>query len=883
MNMIENYWKLQKEYEKEYGEKTIILIEKGSFLECYATEEIGGAKTLAKTLNMILTKSNKNQPLSLSNPYMAGFPKSVKDKHISLLSSNGMTVVYVEQIWDEYKQEVKKREVTRVITPGTYIEDPPDDDSYMISCICVIKEKTGISMIDLSTNEVFLIDVNSKEDLHRMMETFRPYETIILSNEQNLEMNMTNNVTYKNIKDNEHYTKNEYQQQVINKVYENKYENEILNSVNQVTKTSFICLLDFIWKCHPTSITSLSTPIIKNDESIMKLHNTAIEQLNLYNKKQSNGINCLFDVINKTSTSMGRRYLKQVMLSPWTDVKTINTIYDEIEKLNSMWESMEDKLKQIPDIERMVKKMIMGTMNVHELNSFKTSFDVLKDLASMLKDDLKLEIINRLKNTLENIFNFHNQIFNKEVNEQLFDLHLQISECRTKIEETTYKYGNLLKIPQNSFKLDHTDKDGYFITTTLKRGEALKKISKDIILKKLTSSCKISTTVLDENCHLLSKLEQRYKKEFSEELKRQLKCFHDKNNQTLNTIIVYVKHCDFIKSMIKVSKMYGYEKPIIHECNYAYLKAYDLRHPIIERLQNECEYVPNDVMYNETEKGTLLYGVNGAGKSSYGKSIALCLILAQMGSYVPARYFEYSPYTQLFVRLNCDDNIYKGLSSFGVEMTELKSIIRCADAKSIVIGDELCKGTEDTSAVSLVASSVKWLLDHNVTFLFCTHLHKLPQISYLNDDRLKIKHIKSNYNKNLKTIVFERKISEGQGDSLYGIEIAKRILDCPEITNRAMVTRNTLTNRSNEIISTNKSKYNSKLYMNQCEKCSTSKTLHTHHIIYQSEFKNETHNTNKNTKSNLMVLCQKCHEDLHNGNFSIKTLDVDGKRKIIFE
>jgi len=297
-----------------------------------------------------------------------------------------------------------------------------------------------------------------------------------------------------------------------------------------------------------------------------------------------------------------------------------------------------------------------------------------------------------------------------------------------------------------------------------------------------------------------------------------------------------------------------------------------MRHAIIECLDTDCDYVPNDITIDNENTGILLYGVNGSGKSCYSKAIGLCIVLAQSGHYVPCSSFNYSPFTKLYTRITGDDNIFKGHSSFFVEMSELKSILNYADSKSIVIGDEVCKGTEDVSAVAIVGTTIKHLIENQTKFIFATHLHKLPYISLLKgESRLKIKHITVEFDE---STIFTRKLKDGTGDLLYGLEIAHSILRNESFHKRAFSLRNELLNKSSKLVADKKSKYNGQLYINHCQICGDKDDLEAHHIIFQSKSK-----IRKDRKSNLVVLCSTHHDKVHSNNLIVEgwRSTTDGK------
>lgn len=901
---LQTYWRLQTEYENKYGSECIVLIQKGTFYECYATETKGKAKELSKYLNIMLTKANKNKPLSESNPYMSGIQCSLISKHLGVLSSIGVITVLVDQIWDEQNKSIEYRKVSRIITPGTYIDEQVTDDSINISCIYIeSNHEIGVAMIDISIGMVSVMNYTNYSDVNRHIESFEPREIIILLNENTIneygecfENNI--NTTVKSICDERQYINQEYQNHIFRKVY--GCDSTLLN----IEQWSKICIplsyvLNHIWACYPSSLENLQKPKIYMDDKILVLHNTAVNQLNLLTtQKKTKKVSSLFDVINKTSTSMGSRKLKELMLMPITDCDELENRYDDITKMIPYVEEVEDKLKGIQDVERMLNKMGLGTMKFNEVMCMYDNCNKLLNLFNYMNEDDYTEFMSRIKSTFEKIYDFETECFCKGVNEKLDEYYVKWKTPLRDLEiylNSFDKFCKGISSQKNAaddklwYNIDNNEKDGYFVSTTPKRADTIakcKNIGEKIeIYKRQTTSCRIGSYKISDYIQKSNRYKISYDNEYKEQWKLSLSELYNKIKDVMVSIISRVKTIDVTKSLAKVSKMYGYTRPVINRTENSCVYATNLRHAIVERLDNHCSYVGNDVVFDDNNKGLLLYGMNSSGKSTYGKSIALSLILAQMGGFVPADSFELSPFTQIFVRINSDDNLFKGLSSFAVEMNELSHIIHAANKKSIVISDELCKGTEDTSATSIVASTALWMLNNDITFVCATHLHKLANIECLSQhNKLRIKHLKSEYKKELNKIVFSRKLEDGQGSSIYGIEIASHILNFPKVTTHAMKIRNELIGRSNSLVATKKSRYNAKVFVSECEHCKSTKNVDVHHIKEQQDYKGKIiiDTTLMNNKSNLMMLCKNCHNDIHHNRLTIDVHDSFGERIITF-
>jgi DNA mismatch repair protein MutS len=313
----------------------------------------------------------------------------------------------------------------------------------------------------------------------------------------------------------------------------------------------------------------------------------------------------------------------------------------------------------------------------------------------------------------------------------------------------------------------------------------------------------------------------------------------------------------------------------------SYFKTKQMRHPLIELIHEKVIYVDNDVeLLKEKDEclGILLMGLNGVGKSSMAKAIGCNIVMAQMGMFVAAKEFEYYPYTKIFTRINGDDNIFKGMSSFVVEMNELRSILKYSDERSIVLGDEVCKGTEETSALSIVSSTIQRFSERDVNFIMATHFHKLHEMEEIQElTNVRFKHLSVEYDREGDRIIYGRKLMDGPGDTLYGLEIAQFLIKDEDFIKKARKIRDKLICQSEKIIEDKRSNYHKELVMDCCMICKKNgmeTQLHTHHLKEQSEFEEEglmnIDGIRKNQLGNLVVLCEEHHEETHHGRLKIE-------------
>jgi DNA mismatch repair protein MutS len=289
----------------------------------------------------------------------------------------------------------------------------------------------------------------------------------------------------------------------------------------------------------------------------------------------------------------------------------------------------------------------------------------------------------------------------------------------------------------------------------------------------------------------------------------------------------------------------------------------------------------------------MLYGLNSSGKSSLMKSIAISTIMAQAGLFVPASSFKTSIFKTMMCRISANDNLQRGLSSFSMEMGEINSILKRSDNKTLVICDEILKSTEHISGVSLVAATLMKLEKLKCMAVVTTHMHELMNLDEIKAIKsLKAFHIHVSYDVKTDSLIYDRKLCDGSGKSLYGIEVGKYMIKDNEFIEDAVKIKNKLLEQHNSIISGKKSHFNSNVYMYECAICQTSDhlsltNLETHHIIEQHKF-NENKTTNakpglkKDDSSNLVVLCSKCHDAIHNGEINIeKYVKTSRGKKIV--
>ena len=365
---------------------------------------------------------------------------------------------------------------------------------------------------------------------------------------------------------------------------------------------------------------------------------------------------------------------------------------------------------------------------------------------------------------------------------------------------------------------------------------------------------------------------------------------------------------DLIHSYALVSHKYNYYKPILDTSDgSSYFEIVDLRNPLIERLIDGI-YVTNNLSLgrgnvNENRSnGMILYSLNMAGKSSLIKAVVLNIILAQIGCFTACN-LKYKPYSKIITRLSSNDNLFQGYSTFEIEMMELRTILRNSNENTLVLGNELAAGSDITCATGITASAILSLIDINATYIFASHIHdvvKLPHISKIPTEKLKISHLTVTKDEKLNELIYERKLRDGQGPSVYGILVTEALGLPQNFINKAYEIVNYLLGTNNEVINLKPSRYNSSTYIDSCGICGkTQGVLHQHHLIEQkyaddkglvskmsiSDSGNKEYigSLHKNSPDNLIVLCQECHNELHINHKELEILTISNGKIIRFK
>lgn len=930
---IDEYLNYQTEAEKKYGENTIVFYENGTFYEIYGVdndvEKVGQPKRISELLNIAITRKNKKiLENSRKNPLMVGVPTAHSEKYIKVLIQNGMTIVFVEQTT---KPPNPDRALTRVISPSTYLsDDTKNDNNYVLAIYLeVVKNRDGrqnlgcgLCAIDITVGDVKYYEYNNTdfkivyEEIFRFMESLAPKEIIF-----NLENCC---IPFKEIQDNleiyrypyyirdlaKDYSKLGYQNSLLKKTFEIESPItaiEYLNLESQLLSIMAIMLaIDFIQEHDERILRHLHAPKEWEEKKHLILNNNTLYQLNIVRDGISTGnIRSLFDIMNQTKTIIGKRSLKNWLMNPIVNAVILSKKYDILERIigGKLWDRYDASLEFVIDLERFFRKMSIGYLMPHEMSGFEPTLDAIKRMIEMAEEDFAEEDNNwcdifRISETArigflefyENYYktfdvqlmgtfclnDINQSFFNEGMIPELDEIQKLIGEQRKYFEKEAEKLSLMVDGKStDAVKFDHNERDGYFLRTTSKRGEILAKKVGGGYSTRLTGAnvCRVSSDKLETANLILQDAEFDIQTKVKDYFIKWCESQYMQYHESLCEIIRFISTVDMSMCLGKISLANNYRRPIIGEAEDhdggSFVQFEGLRHPIIEKINQEILYVPNDITIQR--EGILLYGLNGGGKSSLLKAVGLAVVMAQMGCFVPAERMVYYPFKTLYTRILGNDNIFRGLSSFALEMTELRSILRDSNKNSLILGDEICRGTEIYSALSIVSSAVSILCKRRTNFLFATHLHKLHEIDIIREAK-NLRHFYIDLQFSEGKIVFGRKIFEGIGEKLYGIEVAEYIIDNEEFQRLATKTRRQLLDEPRSDSAPKSSTYNSATYVEECAICGAKGgQLDVHHIHSQkyADCNDTIEYFNKNHGGNLVVLCVDHHNQVHKGEIVV--------------
>jgi len=895
MGRLEEYLNYYTESIKKYGEKTAVLYQCGNFYEMYGinneTEQQGNVEEVANILNIQLTRTDKSiLENNRKNPLFAGFNLLSLDKFVKILMDNGYTAVIINQDKTE-KPGIIVRQIDNVYSPGTYL-DYTNIENYFVS-IFINKYEIGLCAYDIGIGKIYIYNIyqhSEIDDCYRFLQTFKPREVLItfskdiendILKDYKEYFDLGPNVIFHNIQYIKDYENIKFQNEFLKQFYNTGFLDpiEFLNiELYSAAITAYCILLIYCKDQNKSLLNNLQDLEIKiwSNNSNLILENNAINQLNLKE---------IFDMLNKTKTKMGSRLLKERLYNPIYDVKILNERYDNITRFMTHYEKIKPMFKSIGDLTKTHQKIGLNKLKINEvfdlIDNYQQSIIIIEYVISnkLLNED---NINIKLYNNFIEYYNFLTKVISKKqdnpfteyYNPEIFLYENKIANNLELLKKITSQLSTFISSKPGANEFISIDKNtdlGYFFQLTPARFEILKKCFKPFTIdlisvkledfsvsKKSSSNVKLYNGciqdinfILEEDIQKMTDLIAKTYEKFILDVK--------KYKESYNYITDLIAEIDLYTTIAQLSIQYKYVKPIIIDENKSCFKADNLRHPLIEQQDRKSKYIPFSIYLEES--GVLLYGINSSGKSSTMKAVGLAVIMAQSGFFVAADKLEIGLYHNLMTRILNSDNIFKGLSSFAVEMIELRSIISRMSKNSLILGDEICHGTETNSAVSIITASIILLSQNNASFIFATHLHKLSEIDEITKlSNVKQFHLTVSCDEITGEMVYDRKIKPGPGDSNYGIEVAKFLKLSPDLISIATQVRNKYFTKKIQLKS---SKYNKGAIMQDCAICGDP-GIDMHHIYHQAETINDyVDGMYIHDKKNLVSLCSKHHEMVH--------------------
>nr|ADJ53919.1 MutS-like protein [Pseudochrysogorgia bellona]ADJ53920.1 MutS-like protein [Pseudochrysogorgia bellona] len=693
---------------------------------------------------------------------------------------------------------------------------------------------------------------------------------------------------------NEEWFNKNYQEYTLSKIFQSTWTED----VNQANIISLLGTLQFIKDRNPNLIKNLQLPECHN--SVVSplnliLCNRAEYQLDLLPKKGRLG--GLLNLVDYCSTAMGKRLLKFRLLNPITDYSELNLRYEEIATFKQLLDKQlfdNSELKQIKDLSSLHRQWVIcassdTTLPPKKLSQIYHSYLSANKLIGSLLPLLRLppSVGPQLESLIGEIGLFF-QVDNllgdfKDIlqpTDNLTNLLVQRQTLKAQLTEWAEQTSNIVFQDTTSIKAEHFSKEGYAFSILSKKLVKLERYLVNplvtdppiIILGKRGSHHLITSPAILKVSVEFNLLEEQINIYIKQTYNGELKRLYFSYSELFLPLENMISRLDVALSGAIVSTKFNYTRPCLLKTTpkaKGLIETVNLRHPLIEQLNTQEECVAHDISLED--KGMLIFSVNGAGKSTLLRAIGVNVILAQAGMYVAADSFKLRPYHYLITRILGGDDLHKGQGTFEVEMRDLSTILKLANYNSLILGDEICHGTEVSSGLAILAATIERLTAARTSFVLSTHLH---QICSVIDLPVRCYHLSVIQREDL-GVIYERKLKPGPGPSQYGIEVMGHIINDREFYTNALKYRKLINWKSpslrprskyNSLTVFRPSKYNSKVFIDSCEICGAPAEA-IHHI--KPKRLSGGHPFNLNRRSNLVPVCSSCHLDIHRNKISI--------------
>lgn len=770
-------------FRKTHPDSTI-LFQMGDFYELFNEDAI----EISKVLDIRLTSRGKDDK---AHP-LAGFPLKALKNYLPRLVDAGYKVVLVEQEETQSSKTLFERSITRIVTSGTITDVDLLEKKQSNYLMAVSKfEKYGYACVDISTGEFFIGEVDLESQLLDEIVKYNPVE-ILLEEQINLalESKLNRIISNSRVRSIEEH----------NFSIETAYD-ELIRMFNVANLRGFGCeehkigiatagaILNYLKMnlVRTDNIKSIRTTITSNSLTIDSIARKNLElEKNLRDGTENE---TLLWVLDRTVTAFGARYLRMWLREPLIEVDEINKRLDSVEEINNkalLKTNLRETLEKFIDLERMYTKIIYRRVNANDLLGLKESLEripiIKNDIKSMESELLKeinkeifesrqvIDLIEKSISANRIIGNIRSTIkpgYNEELDE-LCSLLLEGSSWMNEFEEREKKRIEKLASSQNKkalgIKVGYTPAHGHFIEVSNKTP-----VPDDYnIYRALKNSTRYRTQELEERANKLMNAEEQItvleKKLFNEIIEIIAESAEEIKKTAKNLAIL-----DILTTFSEIAEFYGYVRPEISDDSL--LQIVKGRHPVVERILAESTFVPNDVEIGGKHRLLVVTGANMGGKSVYLRQIALITIMAQIGSFVPAEIAKIGIADRIFTRVGVVDDITRQQSHFLVEMNETANIMHNSTARSLVLLDEIGRGTDSAIGMALAWAIAKYVYQVNqARTLFATHFHELNK---LENEFEGIKNVHVAVEERDGELIFLWKVLPGGTTESYGLEVAK--------------------------------------------------------------------------------------------------------------